>query len=222
MNPLPGPSSMRAAFPVVGGEGPSSGEVSASSPPDEGNDADEDMSEDVADEERMSSAASSTADGGGGGVAVGDPDDAEAVGAEEEQHIGVGHFLLREPPLTPGGADSFAISSSTGMGLDSVPPTPVDIHGDNDLSVPSPGVGIGGSGRQPPLRRGAAAAAAEADDMVDSTVDSSGLPLPRGEGIPGLDYDVGKLHSAVPLIYLHLFPYLYFTGQRILPVIEVP
>lgn len=103
-------------------------------------------------------------------------------------------------PLTP--ADNFMISSSTGL-VDSIPPTPVDIHGDNDLSVPSPnpagvGVGVAGAGRgggggsgflpHPPVRR---APALEMDDMIDSTVDSCGLSLVRD---PGMEFgEVGSL-----------------------------
>ena len=103
-----------------------------------------------------------------------------------EVHVGVGAAapssnFSSSGPLTP--ADNFMISSSTGLGLDSVPATPVDIHGDNDLSVPSPA----GMGVRPSQNR-RVAAAAEADNVVDSTVDSTGMPLPRQ--MPGMEYDV--------------------------------
>ena len=76
--------------------------------------------------------------------------------------------LLR-PPHTP--ADNYLISSSTGIGTDSVPPTPMDVHGDGDLSVPSPShhnPNLNGGGSRPPRRD------LDVDDMIDSTVDSSG------------------------------------------------
>ena len=64
------------------------------------------------------------------------------------------------PPHTP--ADHYLISSSTGVN-DSIPATPVDVHGDGDLSVPSPSV--------PGLRHNPNN---DVDDMIDSTVDSTG------------------------------------------------
>ena len=67
------------------------------------------------------------------------------------------------PPHTP--ADNYLISSSTGVN-DSVPPTPVDVHGDGDLSVPSPNPVL----RQPRHHM-------DVDDMIDSTVDSSGYSM---------------------------------------------
>lgn len=71
------------------------------------------------------------------------------------------------PPLTPAGGDSFGISSSTGLNLDSMPGSPADFSMENnDLSVPSP---------YPPPRP--TRRVPEADDGVDSTVDSNGLPF---------------------------------------------
>jgi len=78
--------------------------------------------------------------------------------------------LLR-PPHTP--ADSCLISSSTGTGNDSIPPTPMDVHGDGDLSVPSPGPGPSGN-HNPGLNR-RPRRDLDVDDMMDSTVDSSGF-----------------------------------------------
>lgn len=70
--------------------------------------------------------------------------------------------------LQPTIADNYLISSSTGVS-DSVPPAPIDLHGDNDLSVPSPYHHY----PQSPLvmRR----QQNDVDDMIDSTVDSSGF-----------------------------------------------
>lgn len=77
----------------------------------------------------------------------------------------------------PRTGDNSQISSSTSFG-DSIPPTPVDIHGENDLSVPSPNPT---SGLLPTASsRLATAGVRNDDDMVDSTVDSSGIPLERG------------------------------------------
>eukprot|EP00095_Tigriopus_kingsejongensis_P007001 maker-scaffold430_size173499-snap-gene-0.50 protein:Tk07001 transcript:maker-scaffold430_size173499-snap-gene-0.50-mRNA-1 annotation:"pr domain zinc finger protein 5-like isoform 1" len=70
-------------------------------------------------------------------------------------------------PLTP--VDNFVISSSTGL-MDSQPPSPVGVEAmniDNDLSGPSPSLRPSRELRMVP----------DNDDMVDSTVDSSGIPL---------------------------------------------
>ena len=92
------------------------------------------------------------------------------------------HSPLHFNPHTP--ADQYMISSSTGVGNDSVPPTPVDLHGDNDLSVPSPyrsNIGMGSRRDQSPIlfrgNNGRNRVEDDVDDMIDSTVDSSGLPL---------------------------------------------
>ena len=92
------------------------------------------------------------------------------------------HSPLHFNPHTP--ADQYLISSSTGVGNDSVPSTPVDLHGDNDLSVPSPyrpNIGLDSRREQSPiLFRGnnyRNRIEDDVDDMIDSTVDSSGLPL---------------------------------------------
>ena len=59
------------------------------------------------------------------------------------------------------------ISSSTGTVNDSIPPTPpVDLHGDGDLSVPSPNPVLNRQARSHHIQ--------DVDDMIDSTVDSSG------------------------------------------------
>ena len=80
-------------------------------------------------------------------------------------------LLPRSPsPLRLAPADTYLISSSTGLSGDSIPHTPVDVHGDNDLSVPSP------YHPNSPLflhRRHVN----DVDDMIDSTVDSSGFPV---------------------------------------------
>ena len=71
-----------------------------------------------------------------------------------------GHAHLM-PPSTP--ADNCLISSSTGV----QPPTPMDIHSDNnDLSVPSPNPVFNRS-------RSSRNVVDDIDDMIDSTVDSS-------------------------------------------------
>ena len=82
-------------------------------------------------------------------------------GSDDDDDYGhVGPNL--RPPHTP--ADHYLISSSTGVN-DSIPATPVDVHGDGDLSVPSPSVP--GLRHNPnPLN--------DVDDMIDSTVDSTG------------------------------------------------
>ena len=82
-------------------------------------------------------------------------------GSDDDDDYGhVGPNL--RPPHTP--ADHYLISSSTGVN-DSIPPTPVDVHGDGDLSVPSPS--MPGIRHHPnPLN--------DVDDMIDSTVDSTG------------------------------------------------
>ena len=92
------------------------------------------------------------------------------------------HSPLNFNPHTP--ADQYLISSSTGLGNDSVPSTPVDLHGDNDLSVPSPyhhHLGAdGGRAQSPVVFRGnnrRHVVEDDVDDMIDSTVDSSGIPL---------------------------------------------
>ena len=97
-------------------------------------------------------------------------------------HARVRHSPLHFNPHTP--ADQYMISSSTGVGNDSSPSTPVDLHGDNDLSVHSPyrsNRGIENSREQSPntFRAGGSRNRIEddIDDMIDSTVDSSGIPL---------------------------------------------
>ncbi len=133
----------------------------------------------------MASASASVSGGGGGGPFVSRSQQnitsSEAVAAprspidggfdldDDDESPGPASPII--PPHTP--ADNYLISSSTGVVNDgSVPPTPVDVHGDisNDLSVPSPypnspavnsrGGGGGGSGN-------------DVDDMIDSTVDST-------------------------------------------------
>ena len=81
--------------------------------------------------------------------------------------------LLR-PPHTP--ADNYLISSSTGIGNDSINPrTPMDVHGDGDLSVPSPSGPSGAN--QNPLQSSNRRHRRDldVDDMIDSTVDSTGF-----------------------------------------------
>ena len=92
------------------------------------------------------------------------------------------HSPLHVNPQTP--ADQCQISSSTGQGNDSIPPTPVDLHGDNDLSVPSPyrpNMGVGSRREQSPIvfrgRSSRNRVEEDVDDMIDSTVDSTGIPL---------------------------------------------
>lgn len=75
------------------------------------------------------------------------------------------------PPEEPQG-DNYQISSSTGVNDSSVPATPVDVHGDNDLSVPSP------NPNSPMVLNSRRSHTNDIDDMIDSTVDSSGYPLP--------------------------------------------
>ena len=78
------------------------------------------------------------------------------------------HFI---PMNLRAGQENQIISSSSGVGSrgQSVQSAPVDIHSDNnDLSVPSP---------NPAPLRAATRARNVMDDMIDSTVDSSGLPF---------------------------------------------
>ena len=95
-----------------------------------------------------------------------DDDDVEYLDDEPQ--------LLR-PPHTP--ADNYLISSSTGIGNDSInnPPTPMDVHGDGDLSVPSPSGPSGAN--QNPLQSSNRRHRRDldVDDMIDSTVDSTGF-----------------------------------------------
>ena len=63
---------------------------------------------------------------------------------------------------------------SIGIGNDSIPPTPMDMHGDGDLSVPSPS-GPGPSGHHNPGLNRRPRRDLDVDDMIDSTVDSSGF-----------------------------------------------
>jgi len=139
-----------------------------------------------------------------------DGEEVEEEETEEEEEDGLNQQLRSPlaPPLTP--ADNFMISSSTG--LESVPATPVDVHGDNDLSVPSPrpmasgvgpanvgntrrfgqpsgGSGSGGGG----LGDGGGGGDDDDDDgMIDSTVDSTGVSMVRENSQP-LDYSDNSL-----------------------------
>ncbi len=199
-SPIPGPSGINSSAPAFGAKrpcqdpqpgssgvaaAPADGASEAAAAVQQGQDEDEDENG-----EEMSSAASSSSIAGdeGGEVAAAPAAAAPSYSAAARS----------EQPLTP--ADNFMISSSTGMGLDSIPPTPVDIHGDNDLSVPSPGVGL-----RPQMsnnRRGVVS-----DDAVDSTVDSTGIPLTGG--MSEMEYEV-RLRTF--LVDLHLCVHLVNTS----------
>ena len=113
-------------------------------------------------------------------VNLNEPQSSEAVpidngsdSDDEVEYLDDEPQLLR-PPHTP--ADNYLISSSTGIGNDSInPPTPMDVHGDGDLSVPSPSRPSGANHNPLQSSNRRHRRDLDVDDMIDSTVDSTGF-----------------------------------------------